>query len=75
MLHYDIKDGKFTVEYFYPEQLDAEETSYDRRGRALQLRYGDKPVIYPDLDDGDWHELTEEELADIEANPNKIIEM
>ncbi len=33
---------------------------------ALVDRYGDKPVIYPELDEGYWHELTEEDLAEIE---------
>jgi hypothetical protein len=66
MLYYDIKDGGFTVEYFYPDQLDPEEDSPDHRDRALAARYGDKPVIYPEPDRGYWHELTEEDLAEIE---------
>ncbi len=66
MLHYDIKDGKFSVEYFYPEDLDPDIWNHDYREDALIARYGDKPVIYPEPDAGYWHELTEADLAEIE---------
>lgn len=69
MLHYDIKDGEFAVEYFYPDQLDPNEGSPDHREHALTARYGDKPVIYPPMDEGDWQELTEEDLEDDQADP------
>lgn len=70
MLHYDIKDGEFTVKYFYPDDLDPEEDSPEQRERALAERYGDKPIIYPEPASGNWHELTEEELAAIDASEN-----
>ncbi len=71
VLLYDIKDGKFSVEYLYPEtQIDEDGEEYCIHGEllddALLARYGDKPVIYPEPDEGFWHELTEEDLAEIE---------
>jgi hypothetical protein len=62
MLHYDIKDGKFAVEYFYTDQLDPDEGSYERRERALEQRFGDKPIIYPPPDPGLW-DLTEDGIS------------
>jgi hypothetical protein len=62
MLHYDIKDGKFSVEYFYTDQLDPDEGSYERRERALEQRFGDKPIIYPPPDPGLW-DLTEDRIS------------
>ncbi|MEQ1551877.1 hypothetical protein [Sphingorhabdus sp.] len=69
---YDIKDGKFTVEYIYPDQLDPADGSPEIRGRALAERYGDKPVIYPEPDEGDWHELTEEDLVDFRPSTKSL---
>jgi hypothetical protein len=62
MIYYDIKDGKFSVEYFYPDQLDPGFWEHDYRQDALVARYGDKPVIYPEPDEGDWQDLTEDDL-------------
>ena len=69
MLHYDIKDDAFEVEYFYPEQLDPEEGSPDHRERALAKRYGNKPVIYPEPSPGNWHDLGADDLPDDEFRP------
>ena len=46
-LHYDIKDGRFDARFEYPDGWDPEEHTPDRRKRALEARFGDKPVIYP----------------------------
>lgn len=62
-LHYDVKDGKFDARFDYPDYFDPEETSYDRRERALKARFGDKPVIYPPPDEG-FYDLTEADLPD-----------
>lgn len=67
ILLYDIKNGRFSVEYIYPDQLDPDESDIDQREHFLVARYGDKPVIYPDLDDGEWDDLTEDDLTDDEA--------
>ncbi len=62
MIHYDIKDGRFEVEYFYPDQLDPDEDSPDFRPRALAARYGDKQVVYPEPEEAWGHDLNEDDL-------------
>lgn len=65
VLLYDIKDGNFDAEFLYTDDLEKDVFEHDYREDALVARYGDKPVIYPPMEDGDYHELTEEELAEI----------
>jgi hypothetical protein len=66
IIHYDIKDGQFDAKFLYTADLEHHPFEYDYRQDALDARYGDKPVIYPPMDDGDWHELTEDDLSDDE---------
>ena len=68
MLLYDIKDGRFDAEFLYTDDLEDEWDSLDYRQDALRARYGDKPLIYPPMYDGDWHEITEDDLPG-DANP------
>ena len=53
VMEYDIKDGKFSVAFKYPEEVDVEK-SFDgaRRDAVLHARYGDKPVVYPPPPEG-----------------------
>ena len=53
VLEYGIKEGKFSVAFKYPEEVDVE-SSVDggRRDAALLAHYGDKPVIYPPPPEG-----------------------
>jgi hypothetical protein len=67
MLLYDIKHGSFDAEFLYTDDLEGEWYALDYRQDALKARYGDKPVIYPPMDDGDWHELTDDDLPDDES--------
>ena len=60
-LHYDVQNGQFDAQFDYPDSFDPEETSDDRRERALRARFGDKPVIYPPPDEG-FYDLTEADL-------------
>lgn len=70
IIHYDIKDGRFDAKFLYTADLEHDPFEYDYRQDALDARYGDKPIIYPPMDDGDWHELTEDDLPkDDESNP------
>jgi hypothetical protein len=46
-VEYDIADGKFEANFIFPEQIDPEDISDDRRERALRKRYGDRPITYP----------------------------
>jgi hypothetical protein len=59
----DIKDGRFDAEFMYTDDLQHHPFEHDYRQDALVARYGDKPVIYPEPDEGDWHDLTEEDLS------------
>ncbi len=68
IMHYDIKDGQFAAEYVYPEEVDEEASSADLRREALIARYGDKPVIYPPPEEGDWHELTLDDFDEIDES-------
>jgi hypothetical protein len=72
ILLYDIKDGRFSVEYIYPDQLDPDESSIDQRERFLVARYGDKPVIYPEMEEGEWDDLTEKDLLGDGPNPDDL---
>jgi hypothetical protein len=47
VMEYGIRGTKFDAAFQFPEEIDPEETEMDRRPRALQRRYGDKPVIFP----------------------------
>ncbi len=48
---FEITNGQFEAAFQYPDDLDPEEGSFERSERALEERYGDKPVIYPEPDD------------------------
>jgi hypothetical protein len=48
VLLYTISNGKFDAHFTFPEDNDPAEGSYERRKRALEERYGDKPVDYSD---------------------------
>ena len=65
VLEYDVRDGQFNSSFTYADQLDPEEDSHERRDRLVRARYGDKPVIYPDLGP-DAVQLTLEDLEHIE---------
>ena len=45
-MQYWIVGGKFTASFVYPEEIDPNERSMDRRERILQQRYGNKRIIY-----------------------------
>ena len=49
VMEYEVQGTKFDVQFRYPEELDPNDYSSDRREAALKRRYGDKPVIYPPM--------------------------
>lgn len=50
VMEYDIKNGKFSVAFKYPEEVDVEKSvDGGRRDAALYARYRDKPVFYPPM--------------------------
>jgi signal peptidase I len=46
ILEYEVSKGRFKVELTYPTDIDPDESSLDRRARALKRRYGNKPIDY-----------------------------
>jgi hypothetical protein len=46
-LEYLCRDGRFEVVYIYPEEIDPDEDVVERRARAVQRRFGEKPIVYP----------------------------
>lgn len=62
VMEYEITGDTFDARFGFADSFDPEETSHDRRERALRARYGDKPVIYPLMDDK-FHELSEDDLS------------
>lgn len=46
-LEFVLRDGRFEVTYFYPDEIDPEEDLIERRERALRRHFGDKPIVYP----------------------------
>ena len=49
-LEYVLRDGRFDVNYFYPDEIDPEEDLADRRARSGRRHFGDKPIVYPPWD-------------------------
>lgn len=46
VMEFDVHGTKFDAKFKFPDEVDVE-TYDDRRGEALKMRFGDKPVIYP----------------------------
>ena len=61
VMHYEVSDGQFSVEFEYAEQHDPEHSSSDRLKQALTARYGDKTIV--DQKPHDWPEITEADLS------------
>ena len=49
VMEYVVTGSKFQVQFQFPDQVDPKESEDERRPRALQKRFGDKPVIYPPI--------------------------
>lgn len=61
----DFKANNFVADFMYPDQLDPDEGSLERRDRALAERFGDKEVVYPPTD-GEFVELTLDDFKHLE---------
>ncbi|USI71736.1 hypothetical protein [Sphingomonas morindae] len=48
-LEFVLRDGRFHVTYFYPDEIDPEEDLGVRSERSLRRHFGDKPIVYPPL--------------------------
>ena len=51
VMEYEVKGTRFDAQFQFPEEIDPDESEMERRPRALRIRYGDKPIIYPSLPD------------------------
>jgi hypothetical protein len=63
VLVYAINRGRFDARFEYPEDIDPEGDSLDRRAGALIERFGNKPVIYPKIDKDRFYQPTLDELT------------
>lgn len=52
-LEYLVRNGRFEATFIYPEEIDPEEESLDRRTRIVSQYFGDKPIVYPPFDEDD----------------------
>jgi hypothetical protein len=61
VMEYVIEDGKYEAKFKFPDEVDVEGEgdSIERRDAFLKARYGEKPVVYPELE-GDFFELRPE---------------
>ena len=46
-MEYLLRDGKFGVAYFYPDEINPKEDVVERRARAIRRYFGEKPIVYP----------------------------
>ena len=46
-MEYLIRDGRFSIIYVYPDEIDPDEDPFDRRDRVVAKYFGDKPIVYP----------------------------
>lgn len=46
-LEYVLRDGRFEVAYFFPDEIDQTEDVIERRERSLRRHFGEKPIVYP----------------------------
>ncbi len=51
VLTYVIAGEKFDADFLYLEDIDPDESGFERSKHALQDRYGDKPIYYPPRDE------------------------
>ena len=53
-IEYLIEDGKFTAKFNYPDEMTEEDLyDFDRRELIVQQYFGDKPIVYPPIDEDD----------------------
>ena len=46
-VEYLIRHGRFDVTYTYPDEIDPNEDSTERRDHVVRRYFGDKPIVYP----------------------------
>jgi len=48
-MSYEINAGAFDTALDYPEDINPDDSSFERSERILKQRYGDKPIRYPPI--------------------------
>ncbi|MGR6327555.1 hypothetical protein ACU5AX_00655 [Sphingomonas sp. XXL09] len=60
-IEYLIAGDTFEVAYTYPDEIDPDEDTFERRDRIVRKYFGDKPIVYPlglpDDDDAPYYDL------------------
>lgn len=46
-IEYVVRGDKFTATFTYPDEIDFEERSFDRRDRIVEKHFGKKRIVYP----------------------------
>jgi len=46
-IEYVVREGSFQATFTYPDELDPEEFSMNRRDRIVAKYFGKKPIVYP----------------------------
>ncbi|MGK6355819.1 hypothetical protein ACMGDH_11430 [Sphingomonas sp. DT-207] len=52
-IEYIVRNGRFEAAFIYPDDIDPEEDTSDRRDRVVAKYFGNKPIVYPDPDEED----------------------
>ena len=48
-MEYEIEGTRFTTRFRFPDEVNLEDTSTERRDEVLRRRFGNKPENYPSL--------------------------
>jgi hypothetical protein len=49
VMMYEIEGGRFDATFRFPEEINPDESSFERSESVLRQRYGDKPIRYPPI--------------------------
>lgn len=55
-IEYLVENGRFTATYTYPDEIDPEEDTFERRDRVVRKYFGEKPIVYPQFPPDDDEE-------------------
>lgn len=56
-IEYVVRGDRFEAEYTYGDEIDPDEGWLDRRDRIVARHFGDRPIVYPPMDEVDLFEL------------------
>lgn len=50
-IEYVVRNGKFEASFTYPDEIETEERSFERRDAVVAKHFGNKPIAYPPMPD------------------------